>query len=531
MFAARRAMFGGSVPPPTYVSVSPASGKSGNTVTITGTNFITGNTTVHFNNVLATSVNVTSSTSLTCVVPAATTSNNTAIPIKITTPSGSVTTGNVYTFFLAPTITSFNPGNRNANQSGNVTIAGTNFVSGGTTVTVNGTAYAVTFNSATSLTVGFPALGRGTYAVVVATTGGSASANYAYIITPSISSISPNSVFVNNNTTYTLSGSGFTTGSVPSIYVSPDNVYVTVNGGATNTSCSFTRNFTTTGNRTVSIAGYDAWSNGVTIAVNAIPAPSISSVTTSRGANGALTGSTVTLGGSNLTGASVSIGGTAVSATVSATSISFSCPNLSTDGSKTISVSTTGGSASSSVQFWAARAGSLVVNATSGSGSYTPPQWANFLDVVVRGGGGGGGAASSLNWGGGGSAGAGNSTTVNLVSSGFGARSWAVGGGGANGGSKGANLPGNAGGTSSGAGISAGGGAGGCGNCRGGAGAAGSAVTLGLCSSAAPTGGGGGNSSAAGANPGSGGGGGNSGFGPFLGVAGRAGAVRMAIRQ
>lgn len=92
MFAARRAMAAGAIPPPTYTSVSPASGKSGDTVTITGTNFVSGNTTIKFGTTDATSVNVTSSTSLTCVVPSLGTSNATSA-ITITTPSGSVTTG------------------------------------------------------------------------------------------------------------------------------------------------------------------------------------------------------------------------------------------------------------------------------------------------------------------------------------------------------------------------------------------------------------------------------------------------------
>ena len=436
------------------------------------------------------------------------------------------------TSFAPPTITALTPGSLTAGTAGNVTISGANFVPGSTTVTVGGSGRAVTVNSSTQLTVSFPGNSRGSYTVAVTTPGGTALATFTYIVIPSISSISPSSVIIGTNTTYTLFGSGFTTGSQPYIYIgAPEDTYVNPNGGATDTSCSFTYNFTSAGTRTVYIAGFDAWSNGANISVVA-PAPSISSVNDGRNGNGAQPGSPITVSGSNFNigTTSVSIGGTAVSASVSSSSVSFTCPNLGGDGSRNVTITTSAGSASRAIQFWGSRAASTTTF-TSGSGSFTPPQWANFMGIVCIGGGGGGGAGGILAWGGGGSAGSYGVTTRNLLNTGFGARSYSVGAAGLNGGAKGVNQPGDPGTASTADGVTGGGGAAGCGFCNGTAGTSTSAISWGGVGYPNATGGGFGNSADAGPNPGSGGGGGNSGGGPFPGKPGRAGAVYFRVYQ
>ena len=60
--------------PPTVTNVNPNNGPQGgtNTVTVTGTGFVSGSTTVDFGSNAGTSVDVTSSSSLTVVVPAGT---------------------------------------------------------------------------------------------------------------------------------------------------------------------------------------------------------------------------------------------------------------------------------------------------------------------------------------------------------------------------------------------------------------------------------------------------------------------------
>jgi hypothetical protein len=499
--------------------VSPSTGKAGDTISVGGTNFVDGATTVRVGGLLVASFVANGGNTILFTVPSGL-AHVTAYSIAITTPSGTVTSGSVFTNFNAPTVTSSSPSSGRAGAI--LTLGGTNFIVGGTTVYVGGLlAGNVNESSTTALTCTVPSgLTQGSVYNIVATTyGGSGTRASAFTAdnAPSISGISPTSGVV--GTSITISGFNFATATTATIGGVNLNV----------TQLSDTRIVATiptlsAGPRSVVITTPSGSANS-SFTVN-VPAPTISSVTTSRGANGALTGSTITISGANFTNAGFTIGGVApTSASVTASSISFTCPNLSTDGTKAIVVTVDyGGTASSSVQFWAARTASLVVS-TSTSGTYTPPQWANFMDVVVRGGGGGGGNSTIFAWGGGGQCGAAQSGTIDLVSTGFAARTYTVGAGGLH------SIASGVGGTTTFAGLSGAGGASGCANCNGPAGTAGTAVTLGLCTSPAPTGGSFGSSAQAGVNPGSGGGGGNSGGGPFSGIVGRPGAVIIAIRQ
>jgi len=86
-------------PPPTLSSVSPTSGPiaGGTTLTLTGTQFVAG-ATVTVGGIAATSVNVTSSTSITATAPAHTAG---AVNVVVTNPDGgSVTLNNGYTYTL-----------------------------------------------------------------------------------------------------------------------------------------------------------------------------------------------------------------------------------------------------------------------------------------------------------------------------------------------------------------------------------------------------------------------------------------------
>src|SRR4029077_15446314 len=102
---------------PAVSGVSATSGPvtGGNTVTVTGGNFV-GTPTVHFGNGLATNVNVTSATSLTAKVPSGSAGTvdvtvTNAAPTGVggagpTSPTGAA---DQYTYGLAPTVTSVSP--------------------------------------------------------------------------------------------------------------------------------------------------------------------------------------------------------------------------------------------------------------------------------------------------------------------------------------------------------------------------------------------------------------------------------------
>lgn len=182
---------------PTYTSVSPSSGKTGDTITVTGTNFTSGGSpTVTVGGVSA-SFTVTSATQLSITVPTISTSGTKNI--VYTNPGGSATGTNAFTYTAAPTVTGVSPPQGPPGTV--VTFTGTNFVSGSTTATIaNGVALTnISVASATSMTGTIPTqgTGEGVKLVTITTPGGSVGANFTYYNTTAAVT-----------TTYTTVGSG-----------------------------------------------------------------------------------------------------------------------------------------------------------------------------------------------------------------------------------------------------------------------------------------------------------------------------------
>lgn len=199
---------------PTYSSIAPASGLAGSTVTITGTNFVAGSTSVTIGGLSAGSVSVSSPTSLTCTVPSGLT-GGTAYNVVITTSSGSVTGTGVFTFTIpSPTISSLSPTSGKVGTS--VTIYGTNFVTGGTSVTIGGvSATPVSVTNSTTLTCVVPSFSSSNYKdVVITTANGSVTSSNAffYYAVPTLTGYSVGGVTssqINPGVTVTVSGTNF----------------------------------------------------------------------------------------------------------------------------------------------------------------------------------------------------------------------------------------------------------------------------------------------------------------------------------
>ena len=143
----------GGAASPAITAVSPTSGPAGGgtSVTLTGT-ALTGTTAVSFGGIAATGFTVNSATSITATAPAAATAG--VVNITATTGSGTSTAavGNQFTY-AAPTVTGVSPAALVAGATGSITITGTNFVPGNTSVAVGGTAATgVSCSSATSCT-------------------------------------------------------------------------------------------------------------------------------------------------------------------------------------------------------------------------------------------------------------------------------------------------------------------------------------------------------------------------------------------
>ena len=197
---------------PTLTSVAPNQGIQGTTVavTLTGTNFVVGATTVNVSGsgVTVTNVTVGSSTSLSRQLRRSRSDGRSRGPRTVTvTTAGGTSGGQTFTINLptpgAPTLTSVAPNQGIRGTTVAVTLTGTNFIVGATTVTVAGGGVTVTnvvVGSATSLTANFvldPAAADGPRTVTVTTAGGTSGAQIFTITlpapgAPTLTSVSPN---------------------------------------------------------------------------------------------------------------------------------------------------------------------------------------------------------------------------------------------------------------------------------------------------------------------------------------------------
>ncbi len=196
---------------PAVTLVTPSSGTTlgGTPVTITGTNYASG-AVVTFGGVLASTVTVVNSTTITAVTPARATGT---VPVMVTnadTQSGAL--ANAFTFVLptAPTIVGLSPASGSTLGGTMVAITGTNFVAGAT-VSFGGTASTnVTVNDSTSITAVTPshALGPVNVSVTNPNTETATQLNgFTYFSTaPTVVSVAPNSGLTTGGTPVTIAG-------------------------------------------------------------------------------------------------------------------------------------------------------------------------------------------------------------------------------------------------------------------------------------------------------------------------------------
>ena len=229
------------VSPVTVTGVSPTQGVAagGNSVTISGTDFNTGGATVHFGANLATNVVVNSASSLTATAPA----GSGTVDITVTTADGTsaINPKDQYTYVPPPTVSGVSP-NTGASTGGTVvTVTGSGFVSGSTTVTFGGVAATgVSVASANSLTATSPAYSTPSGAqvdVVVTTSGyGSSAVNgndrFTYTTPVTVTGVSPAGGSAAGGTSVTITGTGFT-GATAVMFGSNAAASYTVNGAGT----------------------------------------------------------------------------------------------------------------------------------------------------------------------------------------------------------------------------------------------------------------------------------------------------------
>jgi Tol biopolymer transport system component len=204
--------------PPTVTQVSPSSGPpgGGTTVTITGTQFVQSFTQVKFGGIAATSVSVTSGTTLAATTPAGAVGS---ADVSVFTAGGTGSLAGAFTYAGAPTVTGVAPNTGPATGGTAITLTGTNFVSGAT-VTVGGTAATgVTVVNATTITATTPAGSAGAATVAVTTTGGTGSlaSAFTYLAAPTVTGVAPNTGPATGGTAITLTGTNFVSGATVTV--------------------------------------------------------------------------------------------------------------------------------------------------------------------------------------------------------------------------------------------------------------------------------------------------------------------------
>ena len=344
---------------PSPVSVSPSSlnqGAISQTLTLTGTGFVSGATTTFSGTgITVNSTTFVNSTTLTVNVTIAGGATVGSSTITVTNPdAGNSTSGSIFTVNAAPTITGVSPASRDQGAvSQNLTVTGTDFVNGaslatvfsGSLITVNSTTYV----NSTTLTVNVSisssaATGTRTFTV---TNGDRSTATSGSIFTvsgaPTVTAVSPTSRGQGaTNQTLTITGTNFVSGATTAFSTNG----ITVNSTTFNSATSLTVNVSisgsaTPGTRTITVTNGDGSTatSGSIFTVNA--APTVTAVSsTSRGEGATAQNLTVT-GTGFQSGATTTFSGTGITVNsttfVNATTLTV---NVTIGGSATVGTST-----------------------------------------------------------------------------------------------------------------------------------------------------------------------------------------------
>ena len=237
-----------TTPAPAVTSVTAISGpeSGGNTVTITGTDFISSNTTVHFGSAAAL-ITVVNNTTITATVPPSLSLGT--VNVTVTTPAGtsSIVPGDQYTYVAGginpPIVTTLDLNYGSIDGGNTITVNGSGFISGGTLVHFGANQGTnVIVNSNLSLTVIVP-LGISPVDVTVTTIYGTSvpsnGSKYYYLaLSPSVSGLNPNFGPEAGGTVVMITGSGFINGDTNVFFGSTSATNIIVNSPTSITATS-----------------------------------------------------------------------------------------------------------------------------------------------------------------------------------------------------------------------------------------------------------------------------------------------------
>jgi hypothetical protein len=380
-------------PAPTFISISPSSGSAagGTSVTITGTNFISGGSFgVTIGGASATSVVRVDASHITAVTPAGTVG---AQNVTITNSDGQTSGGTgAYTYQVTPTFTGIAPTAGQTSGGTGVTITGTGFTDA-TAVTFGGTAAtSFTVNSATQITATTPAhAAAGVVDVVVSTPNGIVTGSnvytYTYATAPTFTSIAPTSGPIAGGMSVTIVGTNFVSGGSFGVTIGGASATSVVRVDASHITAVTPAG--TVGAQNVTITNNDGQSVTGTGSYTYVAAPTFGSISPATG--NSIGGTPVTITGTNFVtgGTSVTIGGTAATgvSVSSGTTLTATTPS-GTAGLADVVVTTAGGSATGTGAYDYYTIQSFT---TVGTTNWPVPPGVTHVDYLVVAGGGGGG--------------------------------------------------------------------------------------------------------------------------------------------
>jgi len=303
------------VPVVSSLGTSTGSTGGGTSVAITGTGFTTA-TIVFFGSVPAASFTINSSTSITAVSPPNATGT---FDVTVDDPSGvsALSSSDQFTYTLAssPTITSLGTSTGTTAGGTSVTITGTNLTGALGVMFGNTPAASYTITSSTSITAISPPLAAGTYDITVVTFSGSSatSGSDQFTVTnasaPTVTAISQTVELTGGGDTITLTGTNFTGATTVTFGTVATTNFTVVS--ATSISVVVPAQAAATVHITVTtFAATSSTSSADQITYVNAPAPTVSAVSPSSGST--LGGTLVTITGSHFTAVTgVSFGSTA----------------------------------------------------------------------------------------------------------------------------------------------------------------------------------------------------------------------------
>jgi nitrous oxidase accessory protein NosD len=296
---------------PAISGITPVAGPTGGgtTVTISGSNFVSGATVDFGAGHPAATVHVLSTSTITAKAPAHAAGT---VTVTVTTPGG--TSGpKPYTYESGPTISSVTPAAGKLAGGTTVTLSGGNYVSGATVSFGGNAGTTVHVVSTSTITVKAPAHATGSVTVTVSTPGGTSNAKpYTYDVVPTITSLSRTSGPVAGGTSVTVNGTGLTGVQHVKFGTTTARAYTVVSTSQitatspAHAAVGVTVSVTTPGGTTAPSAA-DAYTYTYST-------PSVSSISPNLGL--ATGGTTVTVNGSGLNGATQVLFGSATGTSI-----------------------------------------------------------------------------------------------------------------------------------------------------------------------------------------------------------------------